>query len=314
MADEPPSHPGWNVREPAASPHGSPPPPDPPYGSSLPPGSPVAPPPPTPAYTPSPGGVPAPPQHAPAPPPFAAPAPPPLAWGQPVDQFAAPPPTPGKGPGNGSGKKMAVIGVALAVVVAGAVSGILLTRPHTPAPAPASAAAAAATAGPTPAPTATDTPTAAPGSTTAFADPDGYFTASFTASPVKDASNVAVGSVTIPYVQWANLIDVSAVQVVAYANYPRSVNTSLPNVVLAGALAGSAAETKGKLLSKVFGSFDGFPDADGIIAAPNNAGYAEVRVILAGHTLFEVIASGLDNPPALFGGLAASFTILKHSS
>jgi hypothetical protein len=39
-----------------------------------------------------------------------------------------------------------------------------------------------------------------------------------------------------------------------------------------------------------------------------------VRVILAGHTLFEVIASGLNNPPVLFSGLAASVTILKHSS
>lgn len=123
-----------------------------------------------------------------------------------------------------------------------------------------------------------------------------------------------MGSTTIPYVQWANLIDVSAVQVVAYANYPRSVNTSLPHVVLAGALAGSAAESRGMLLSKVFGTFDGFPDADGIIAAPNNAGYAEVRVILAGHTLFEVIASGLNNPPAFFSDLAASLRILKHSS
>jgi hypothetical protein len=205
---------------------------------------------------------------------------------------------------------MAVIGVALAVLVAGAVSGILLTRPHTP----ASAASAATTATSTPAPTATDTPTAAPASTTAFADPDGYFTASFSATPVEDATSVTVGSLTIPYVQWANLIDVSVVQVVAYANYPPSVNTNLPNVVLAGALAGSAAETKGTLLSKVFGTFEGFPDADGIIAAPNSAGFAEVRVILAGHTLFEVIAAGLDNPPVLFSGLAASFTILKHSS
>jgi hypothetical protein len=205
--------------------------------------------------------------------------------------------------------------VALAVLVASAASGILLTRPHTPATAASAAAAgAAATATSTAAPTATPAPPAASTSTTAFADPDGYFTASFTASPVKDASNVTVGALTIPYVQWANLIDVSAVQVVAYANYPRSVNTRLPNVVLAGALAGSAAETRGMLLSKVFGTFDGFPDADGIIAAPNNAGYAEVRVILAGHTLFEVIASGLNNPPALFSDLAASLAILKHSS
>jgi hypothetical protein len=202
---------------------------------------------------------------------------------------------------------MAAIGVALAVLVAGAVSGILLTRPHTP----ASAASAAATATPAPA---TDAPTAAPAATTAFADPDGYFTASFSDTPVKDATNLTVGSATIPYVQWANLIDVSAVQVVAYANYPPSVDTSLPNVVLAGALAGSAAATKGTLLSKVFGTFEGFHDADGIIAAPNSAGYAEVRVILAGHTLFEVIASGLNNPPVLFSGLAASVTILKHSS
>jgi hypothetical protein len=205
---------------------------------------------------------------------------------------------------------MAVIGVALAVLVAGAVSGILLTRPQTP----ASAASTTATATPTPAPAAADTPTAAPASTTAFADPDGYFTASFSATPVEDATSVTVGSLTIPYVQWSNLIDVSVVQVVAYANYPPSVNTSLPNVVLAGALAGSAAQTKGTLLSKVFGTFEGFPDADGIIAAPNSAGYAEVRVILAGHTLFEVIAAGLNNPPVLFSGLAASLTILKHSS
>jgi hypothetical protein len=207
---------------------------------------------------------------------------------------------------------MAVIGVALAVLVASAASGILLTRPHNA----ASPAAAVRSATPAAAPTATPNPAppTASTSTTAFADPDGYFTASFTASPIKDASNVTVGSLTIPYVQWANLIDVSVVQVVAYANYPSSVDTSLPNVVLAGALAGSAAETKGTLLSKVFGTFEGFHDADGIIAAANSAGYAEVRVILAGHTLFEVIASGLNNPPVAFSDLAASFAILKHSS
>lgn len=149
-----------------------------------------------------------------------------------------------------------------------------------------------------------------PADTTAFADPEGYFTASFTATPVKNTSSVSVGSLQIPYVQWANLVDVNVAEVVAYANYPTSVSTDTPDAVLAGSLAGSAAQSKGILVSRTFGTFQGFHDADGIISS--TGGYAAVRVILAGHTLFEVIATGLQNPPTLFNDLTASFKIVEH--
>lgn len=222
----------------------------------------------------------------------------------------APPPHAPLPPG-GRDRKMAVIGVALAVLVAGAGSGILLTRPHNA----SSPAAAVRSATPAAAPTATPKPArpTASTSTTAFADPDGYFTASFTASPVKDATTVPVGNQSAPYVQWTNLVDVNVVEVVAYANYPGSIQVNIPNAVLSASLAGSVAASQGTLASNVFGTFEGFHDAEAIIAAPHGAGYAAVRVILAGHTMFEIIASGLKNPPALFTELVSSFRIVKHA-
>jgi hypothetical protein len=198
-------------------------------------------------------------------------------------------------------------------VLAGcAVSGLVLTRSHTPSsPAPVATAHRSTPASSQAPATPTAPPTSAPADVTAFADPDGYFTASFTATPVEDTSSVAAGSLQIPYVQWANLVDVNVAEVVAYANYPTSVSTTTPNAVLAGSLAGAALESKGILVSRTFGTFQGFHDADGIISSTD--GYAAVRVILAGHTLFEVIATGLQNPPALFNDLTASFKIVKHS-
>ena len=207
---------------------------------------------------------------------------------------------------------MAVIGVVLAVLVAGGAAAIMLTRGNTP----SSPAAVAASHGSTPTATAqqpTDPPAASAAGVTAFADPDGYFTASFSDAPVRDSTSLTVGNLSIPYTQWANVIDANVIEVVAYANYPGSQPVTTPNAVLAGSLAGAASVSKGTLASKTFGTFEGFPDADGIIVAAGGTGFAAVRVILAGHTLFEVIASGLDNPPAGFHALAASFTILKHT-
>jgi hypothetical protein len=254
---------------------------------------------------------------APAPPPAAAPpfanviAPPYQPWNE-RDVHAAPPPH-APPSHRGIDRKMAVIGVALAVLVGGAASGILLTRPH----GAASPVAAAGPAVPGAASKATGTPNPVPPtastSTTAFADPDGYFTASFTASPVRDALSLPIGNLKVPLVQWTNLVDVNVVEVVAYANYPGSMQVTTPNAMLSGSLAGSVAASQGTLVSNVFGTFNGFHDADGIIAAPHGAGYAAVRVILAGHTMFEIIASGLKNPPALFTDLVSSFRIVKHN-
>lgn len=122
-----------------------------------------------------------------------------------------------------------------------------------------------------------------------------------------------VGNQSAPYVQWTNLVDVNVVEVVAYANYPGSIQVNSPNAVLSASLAGSVAASQGTLVSNVFGTFEGFRDAEAIIAVPHGAGYAAVRVILAGHTMFEIIASGLKNPPALFTELVSSFRIVKHA-
>jgi hypothetical protein len=236
-------------------------------------------------------------------------APPPPAWSERAVREA--PPEHAPLPPAGRDRKTAVIGVALAVLVASAASGILLTRPHNA----SSPAAAVRSATPAAAPKATAKPAAPTSSTstTAFADPAGYFTVSFTASPVRDARNLPVGNQSVPYVQWTNLVDVNVVEVVAYANYPGSIPVDTPNAVLSASLAGSVAASQGTLVSNVFGTFDGFHDAEGIIAAPHGAGYAAVRVILAGHTMFEIIASGLKNPPALYTDLVSSFRIVKHA-
>lgn len=206
---------------------------------------------------------------------------------------------------------MAVVGAVLAVLVAGGAAAIMLTRGN----APLSPAAVAASHGstPTPAQQPTDPPATSAAGVTAFADPDGYFSASFSNTPVRDTSSLTLGNQSIPYTQWTNVVDANVIEVVAYANYPGSLKVETPNAVLSGSLAGFASLSKGTLASKTFGTFEGFSDADGVVVAPGGAGFAEVRVILAGHTLFEVVASGLDNPPAGFHALASSFTILKHT-
>lgn len=338
MAETPPTGPGWSVRESSGSHHRSSALSETPYGAPLPAATPVGPPPVPPPHAPSAGPATAPPPvratpvaFAPAPPPVHTPAPPPVhvpplgaavapppvgppagpapapptqPWGERIVQAAPPPHAPV--PPAGRDRKTAGIGIALAVLVAGAASAILLTGNHTPPP--VAAARSATSAGPA---TAKPTPST---STTAFADPAGYFTVSFTASPVKDVSTLPIGNQNVPYVQWSNRVDLNVVEVIAYANYPASTQVSAPNAVLSASLAGSVAASKGTLISNVFGNFEGFHSADGLIAAPHGAGYAAVRVILAGHTMFEIIASGLKNPPTLFTDLVSSFRIVKHAS
>ncbi|HEY7927761.1 MAG TPA: hypothetical protein VIG86_10140 [Candidatus Dormibacteraeota bacterium] len=234
--------------------------------------------------------------------------PPPLTWGPPPDG-PTPPPTP---PQRGSKRTLVVVAVGLAILSAGGLTGLLLVEHQ--APSGASAAAAVHT------PAATPSSAPAPAATTSFADPDGYFDAMFTNTPVVDRRSLTVSGLAIPYVQWGNLVDLDNIEVVAYATYPAAVHTDSPNLVLDGSLTAIAANTAGSaVVSKTFGQYSGFPCGDEIISVPaattgTSAEFIQARVILAGHTLFEVIASGLGNPPSLFAGLAASLTILKHTS
>ncbi|MBJ7609865.1 MAG: hypothetical protein JF887_10625 [Candidatus Dormibacteraeota bacterium] len=240
--------------------------------------------------------------------------PPPPTWDQPPGGVSPP-------PRGGPGPRLFVIAAVVVVLLVAGTTGVLLAGRHNPAPRPSPAAVHTPSSAPTSSPSQSPLPSDTPGSglgTTPFSDPDGYFTASYTTTPTKDARSITVQGRDIPYVQWGDQVDLTVAEIVAYANYPPEVATDTPNAVLQGSIQGIATAIKGTILTKSFGTFQGFTSADAIISVPPPAGstspgFLEARVILAGHTLFELAVTGLENPPTLFAALAASLTILKHS-
>ncbi|MBJ7608200.1 MAG: hypothetical protein JF887_02055 [Candidatus Dormibacteraeota bacterium] len=74
---------------------------------------------------------------------------------------------------------------------------------------------------------------------------------------------------------------------------------------------------KGTLLSQTPGTYQGFPSADAVLSFPASrtisAGDEQLRIVLAGHTEFDVIADGPANPPKQFVQFAKSLKIITHA-
>lgn len=208
--------------------------------------------------------------------------------------------------------------VVAVLLVGGTTTAVLVAGRHDAAPRPSPAAVHTPTPTATPIPP-TPLPTAdtSAGGSVAFTDPDGNFSASFSGAPVKDTSSTPVNGQQLTYVQFTNLVNIDVVEVVAYADYPPSIPVDTPNVILSAGIQSAATHVNGTILSKTFATVQGFPSVDALVSVPASGsspnGYLGARLILAGHTVFEVLSTGLDNPPAGFAPLSASLTILKHS-
>ncbi|MBJ7608201.1 MAG: hypothetical protein JF887_02060 [Candidatus Dormibacteraeota bacterium] len=203
--------------------------------------------------------------------------------------------------------------VVAVLLVGGTTTAVLLAGRHNPAPRPPPAAVHTPTPTATPIPP-TPLPTAdTSGGSVAFTDPDGNFSASFSSAPVKDSTSTPVNGQQLTYVQFTNLVNPDVVEVVAYADYPPSIPDNTPNVILSAGIQSAVTHVNGTILSKMFATVQGFPSVDAIVSVPASgsspSGFLGARLILAGHTVFEVLSTGLDNPPAGF----APLTILKHS-
>jgi hypothetical protein len=160
---------------------------------------------------------------------------------------------------------------------------------------------------------ATGTPTSHPGSGTpaaGFTDPTGHFSAAFRGTPVEDDNSLSIAGQSIPYVQWTNVIDLNTSETVGYVTYPSSFDFSAPNAALDGAVTGEAGNIQGTVVSKTFGTYEGYHSVDSIISA--KGGFVESRVVLAGHSLFILLTTSLQNPPELFANFAPSLKILTH--
>jgi hypothetical protein len=147
---------------------------------------------------------------------------------------------------------------------------------------------------------------------TNFTDPTNHFSAAYRDKPVEDDQNAAVGSRTINEVMWTDAIDTNTAEIVGYADFPADFNIGAPNAALDGSVAGEVSNIHGTLLSKNFGTYQGFRSVDAVISAAG--GYVESRAILAGRTLYIVVVSSTNNPPELFSGFANSLHILNHSA
>jgi hypothetical protein len=143
-----------------------------------------------------------------------------------------------------------------------------------------------------------------------FTDPTGHFSAAFRGTPVEDDNSLNVAGQAIPYVQWTDVIDLNTSETVGYVTYPSSFDFSAPNAALDGAVTGEAGNIQGTVVSKTFATYEGYHSVDSIISA--KGGFVESRVVLAGHSLFILLTTSLQNPPELFANFAPSLKILTH--
>ena len=145
-----------------------------------------------------------------------------------------------------------------------------------------------------------------------FTDPTNHFSAGYRDKPVEDDQSAPVGGRTINELLWTDAIDTNTAEIVGYANFPADFSIAAPNAALDGSVAGEVSNIHGTLVSKNFGTYQGFKSVDAVISA--SGGYVETRAILAGRTLYIVVVTSTNNPPELFSGFANSLHILNHSA
>ncbi len=193
-------------------------------------------------------------------------------WGAP------PPPVP---PRSRAGWLVAAV-AALVVIGVGATAAVLLTGRRTSSP-------------------------SAP-SKPAFTDPGGHFSLAFPVTPISSSQTQTVQGTPITITLWQASVSSTDGYMAGYVAYPQSVDTSSPYTNLAGAVQGAVTGTGGTLVSQSQGTYQGFPSVDALISASNE--YVEYRVILDGHSLFEVGVVSADDPPPNFTSFANSLRIL----
>ncbi len=147
--------------------------------------------------------------------------------------------------------------------------------------------------------------------TVAYTDPTNHFSANFHDKPVEDDRNLTVAGRSIPEVLWTDTIDSNTAEIVGYASFPADFNFATPHAALDGSVAGEVSNSKGTLVSKSFGTYQGFESIDAVISL--TGGYVESRAVLAGRTLYILVVTSTNNPPDLFASFANSLHVINHA-
>ncbi len=180
---------------------------------------------------------------------------------------------------------LAVIGLVVAVA-AGATAGYLLTRP-------AAAPATHHSAAPQP---------------HTYTDPGKHFSAAFPVTPLSTSQTLTENGVDVTITLYEAQVSGSEGYLAGYVAYPASVDVSNPSANLAGAIQGGVTAMNGTLVSQSESTYQGFPSADFLVSASGY--YVEIRIVLDGHSLFEVGIQATQDPPADFHSFANSLVIL----
>lgn len=193
----------------------------------------------------------------------------------------------------------------MAVVAAATVGVIVLTGHHAAAPAPIRPPVAARPAPPSGL------------GLTEFSDGPVSFHAVFIAPPGESVHTSTLHGENVLGAQWyaEDTPDVS--ELLQTFSYPPDFKFKDAKAFLDQDIRYEVDAVKGTLLSQTSGTYQGFPSADAVLSFPASgtisAGYEQLRIVLAGHTEFDVIADGPVNPPKQFVQFAKSLKIITHA-
>lgn len=144
-----------------------------------------------------------------------------------------------------------------------------------------------------------------------FTDPSGRFSAAYQNQPTKKDQSATVNGRAINQTLWSDAIDSNTAEAVGYTDFPSDFTVTDPHNALDGGVNGEVRKTGGSLVSKIFGTYQGFPSVDALISA--SGGYLDTRAVLAGRTLYIVVVTATNNPPELFSSFVNSLHILTHA-
>jgi hypothetical protein len=141
-----------------------------------------------------------------------------------------------------------------------------------------------------------------------FTDPGSHFSVAFPVTPISQSETLPVNGADLTITEYVATVSSTDQYEAGYVLYPDSVDTSNPSVNLAGAVQGAVTSTGGTLLSQSQGTYQGFPSVDFLLSAQGE--YVDYRVVLNGHSLYQVVVASTVNPPANFTSFASSLKIL----
>ncbi len=146
----------------------------------------------------------------------------------------------------------------------------------------------------------------------AFTDPTNHFSAIYRDKPTETDQSTTVNGRRINQALWTDSIDNSTSEIVGYTNFAADFTIADPHNALDSSVNGEVTNTHGSLVSKTFGTYQGFQSVDAVISASGD--YLETRAVLAGRTLYIVVVTSTNNPPELFSGFANSLHVLNHAA